>query len=129
MVVTLFPSTAETGVTHERVATPFTCTVHAPHWAMPQPNLVPGRSNQSRNAQRSGVSCDPLNSTLSSLMMNLATVGSRRSGRGGYYILRTHAPEMKQTVKKMFATADEAEVAFYDAFERANLSAMMAVWA
>jgi len=36
---------------------------------------------------------------------------------------------MKQTVKKMFATADEAEVAFYDAFERANLSAMMAVWA
>ena len=29
----------------------------------------------------------------------------------------------------MFATADEAEGAFYDAFERANLSAMMAVWA
>ena len=29
----------------------------------------------------------------------------------------------------MFHTADEAEIAFYDAFERANLSAMMAVWA
>jgi ketosteroid isomerase-like protein len=38
-------------------------------------------------------------------------------------------PTRKQTVKKMFATADEAESAFYDAFERANLSAMMAVWA
>jgi ketosteroid isomerase-like protein len=35
---------------------------------------------------------------------------------------------MKQA-KKMFATPDEAEGAFYDAFERANLSAMMAVWA
>jgi ketosteroid isomerase-like protein len=32
-------------------------------------------------------------------------------------------------MKKMFATPDEAESAFYDAFERANLSAMMAVWA
>ena len=30
---------------------------------------------------------------------------------------------------KLFATPDEAETAFYDAFERANLSAMMAVWA
>ena len=32
-------------------------------------------------------------------------------------------------MKKLFATADEAETAFYDAFERANLAAMMAVWA
>ena len=32
-------------------------------------------------------------------------------------------------MKKIFATADEAESAFYDAFERANLPAMMAVWA
>ena len=32
-------------------------------------------------------------------------------------------------MKKLFATADEAEIAFYDAFERANLAAMMAVWA
>jgi ketosteroid isomerase-like protein len=31
--------------------------------------------------------------------------------------------------RKLFATADEAEAAFYDAFERANLAAMMAVWA
>jgi ketosteroid isomerase-like protein len=31
--------------------------------------------------------------------------------------------------RKLFATPDEAESAFYDAFERANLAAMMAVWA
>lgn len=29
----------------------------------------------------------------------------------------------------MFPTADDAETAFYDAFERADTSAMMAVWA
>jgi ketosteroid isomerase-like protein len=32
-------------------------------------------------------------------------------------------------MKKIFSTAEEAESAFYDAFERANLPAMMAVWA
>jgi ketosteroid isomerase-like protein len=32
-------------------------------------------------------------------------------------------------MKKLFNTADEAQIAFYDAFERANLAAMMAVWA
>ena len=31
--------------------------------------------------------------------------------------------------RKLFSTPDEAETAFYDAFERANVSAMMAVWA
>ena len=30
---------------------------------------------------------------------------------------------------KLFSTPDEAEIAFYDAFERASLAAMMAVWA
>ena len=32
------------------------CTVQAPHWAMPQPNLVPVRPSVSRITQRSGVS-------------------------------------------------------------------------
>ena len=30
---------------------------------------------------------------------------------------------------KLFPTPDDAETAFYEAFERANLAAMMAVWA
>src|SRR3954454_19598152 len=44
------------GVTHERVAFPSTCTVQAPHSAMPQPNFVPVMPRTSRNTQSSGVS-------------------------------------------------------------------------
>src|SRR5947207_15544913 len=36
---------------------------------------------------------------------------------------------MAPSRRKLFATPDEAESAFYDAFERGNLAAMMAVWA
>src|SRR5688572_11127647 len=41
---------------HARTALPSTCTVHAPHIAMPQPNLVPVSPMPSRIAHRSGVS-------------------------------------------------------------------------
>src|SRR6185436_11174912 len=56
MVVTFLPATAETGVMHERVGTPSTCTVQAPHCAMPQPNFVPVRPSSSRITHSSGVS-------------------------------------------------------------------------
>ena len=36
---------------------------------------------------------------------------------------------MPRLRSKVFPTPDDAETAFYDAFERADLSAMMAVWA
>ena len=55
-MVTCFPATLETGSTHVRVAAPSTCTVHAPHCATPQPNLVPVMPRVSRNTQSSGVS-------------------------------------------------------------------------
>src|SRR5205814_3272769 len=55
MVVTLAPLTLPRVVLHERTALPLTCTVHAPHCAMPQPNLVPGRFSSSRITHRSGV--------------------------------------------------------------------------
>src|SRR6185369_7571097 len=45
----------EIGTMHERVATPPTCTVHAPHALMPQPNFVPVIFRSSRNTQSSGV--------------------------------------------------------------------------
>ena len=45
-----------TGVEHERSGSPSTCTVQAPHWAMPQPYLVPVRPRSSRRTQSSGVS-------------------------------------------------------------------------
>ena len=44
------------GVMQERVATPSTWTVQAPHSAMPQPNFVPVMPSTSRNTQSSGVS-------------------------------------------------------------------------
>src|SRR5204863_9468984 len=46
---------ADTGNTHERTAWVPRCTVHAPHCAMPQPNLVPVRPRLSRRTQSSGV--------------------------------------------------------------------------
>src|SRR4051812_15077115 len=36
---------------------------------------------------------------------------------------------MPRSRSKLFPTADDAESAFYDAFERADIAAMMAVWA
>src|SRR5215469_11487169 len=56
IVVTLRPATAEVGVTHERTAAPSTCTVQAPHTAMPQPYLVPVRLSDSRRTQSRGIS-------------------------------------------------------------------------
>src|SRR5689334_1123316 len=56
MVVTSEPCRLSTVVMQERVAVPSTCTVQAPHSAMPQPNLVPVMPSTSRNTQSSGVS-------------------------------------------------------------------------
>lgn len=36
---------------------------------------------------------------------------------------------MPQRTRKLFPTPDDAEAAFYDAFERGDLAAMMVVWA
>src|ERR1700674_1251949 len=83
MVTTCLPSIAETGVTHERVGSPFTCTVHAPQSAMPQPNLVPVRLSWSRSAQRRGVSGAARKSTGSPLTKNLAMECSYR-GSGNH---------------------------------------------
>src|SRR6266705_2419262 len=67
MVVIGLPSAALTGITQERTAWPSTCTVHAPHSAMPQPYLVPVRPTCSRMAHSSGV----LGSTLTSMELPL----------------------------------------------------------
>src|ERR1051326_9132399 len=67
MVVTCAPAALETGVTHERIASPFKCTVHAPHWEMPQPYLVPLRSSTARSTQRSGMSAGAQVTTIEGL--------------------------------------------------------------
>src|SRR5579864_780942 len=41
IVVIFFVPTDETGVWHERTASPSRCTVHAPHRPMPHPYFVP----------------------------------------------------------------------------------------
>src|SRR5882672_8407557 len=56
IVTTFLPATAETGVVHALTAWPFTCTVQAPHTAMPQPYLVPVMPNSSRTTHSNGVS-------------------------------------------------------------------------
>src|ERR1700680_4636186 len=58
MVVIAFPATCDTGVEHDRIATPSACTVHAPHNPAPHPNFVPVSSRVSRNTHSSGVSAD-----------------------------------------------------------------------
>src|SRR5579871_590474 len=55
-VVTVWLPTAETGVWQDRTALPFRCTVHAPHWPMPQPYLVALRLRMSRRTHNKGVS-------------------------------------------------------------------------
>jgi len=56
MVVIFCLPRLDTGNTQERVGTPSTCTVQAPHWPSPQPYLVPTRPSVSRSAQSKGVS-------------------------------------------------------------------------
>src|SRR5215813_8149550 len=56
MVVIFFPATADTWIWQDLTAAPSRCTVHAPHWAAPHPNLVPVSWRCSRITHRSGVS-------------------------------------------------------------------------
>src|SRR3989442_1943706 len=55
VVICLLPAAA-TGVTQERIGRPSSCTVQAPHSAMPHPNFVPVRPMTSRSTQSSGIS-------------------------------------------------------------------------
>src|SRR6266567_9280317 len=72
MVVTLVPTAPLTGKEQERIATPSTWTVQAPHCAMPQPYLVPVRPTFSRIAQSSGVSGSTSTSKVLPLIVRFA---------------------------------------------------------
>src|SRR5690242_17004677 len=54
--MTSFPSSVETGSMHDLVADPLTCTVQAPHCAIPHPYFVPTRPRWSRSTHSNGVS-------------------------------------------------------------------------
>src|SRR2546421_6566230 len=83
MVVIFLPSAAATGITQERTATPSICTVQAPHWAMPQPYLVPVRPTCSRITHNSGVFGSAFTSCTVPLMVRRAILSSRERGHLG----------------------------------------------
>src|SRR5262245_7152513 len=86
-MVVMGPATSPTAVTHERRGTPSTCTVQAPHSALPQPNLVPVRPTSSRRTHRSGVSAGTATSTglplTTSFIMYSSPRGRERQLEGG----------------------------------------------
>jgi hypothetical protein len=61
MVVISAPPTSLIAVVQERIASPFRCTVHAPHNAMPHPNFVPVNAATSRKYHNNGISGSPSN--------------------------------------------------------------------
>src|SRR5258708_543993 len=69
MVVTDLPCTLDTGVRQENVRPPSMCTMQAPHWPAPQPNLVPVSLSSSRSTHRRRVLCGA--STLTGLPLTL----------------------------------------------------------
>ncbi len=89
MVVTRAAPTAETGRMQERTAAPSRWTVHAPHWAMPQPNLGPRRPMASRKVQRRGVSeaTSTVWSAPFTLRVYLLMVGGLEKGLGGGVVM------------------------------------------
>ena len=82
-MTTFLAPTAFTGTWQERVATPSICTVQAPHWAMPQPYLVPVRPSCSRSTHSSGVRGSALWLSALPLTLRTAIPVSRRLGYGG----------------------------------------------
>ena len=86
MVVTDLPAALANGVTQPRTGSPSTCTVQAPHSAMPQPNLVPVMPSSSRRTQRRGVSSGALLERTCSLILSevmVILVRGQRVGRQG----------------------------------------------
>src|SRR5882724_4801375 len=74
MVVTFFPSAAESGVQQERLGAPSRWTVQAPHCATPQPYLVPVRPRRSRSTYSSGMSAGAFTSRISPLTVSFMAV-------------------------------------------------------
>jgi hypothetical protein len=74
MVVMARFATALTDSTQERTALPSTCTVQAPHCAMPQPNFVPVIPRTSRRTHSSGMSGGASNDFVSPLMVRTVAI-------------------------------------------------------
>jgi hypothetical protein len=97
-MVTIFSvgSTVDTGRTQLRVGTPSRCTVQAPHWATPQPYLVPVRPSCSRRTHSSGVSGSAL---------ELAARSKRADGKSVLHGRRTTGLTRQQEMTAWLMTA------------------------
>src|SRR4051812_23383554 len=82
MVMISASCTDAIGVTHERRGRPFRCTVHAPHWATPQPYFVPVSLSSSRTTHSKGVSGSTSTLTFLPLTEKFVT-GAPKGSRGG----------------------------------------------
>src|SRR5258708_33670745 len=98
MVVISLPTTSASGTEHERIATPFTWTVQAPHWAMPQPYLVPVMPSVSRSTHNRGVSDStstlwvwPLMVRVGILVLQFPRPRGRMRGKSGAWEICPHA--------------------------------------
>src|SRR5712691_9206435 len=90
IVVIDLPATPETGIRQENMRSPSICTMQAPHWPAPQPNLVPVSLSSSRSTHRrrvlSGASTLtglPLTVNLIAMMAPLCWGRGRARGMDG----------------------------------------------
>src|SRR3954463_11911960 len=72
--------TLPTAIEQERCTSPLICTEQAPHWATPQPYLVPVKPTCSRMTHKSGVSSSTFTSRTLPLIFSLAI---RHTSQGG----------------------------------------------
>src|SRR5712691_12954021 len=72
MVATALPCTADTGMRQENMRSPSMCTMQAPHWPAPQPNLVPVSFSSSRSTHRRRVPSGA--ATLTCLLLTVNSI-------------------------------------------------------
>src|SRR2546428_12206069 len=72
MVVTALPCTADAGMRQENMRSPSMCTMQAPHWPAPQPNLVPVSFSSSRSTHRRRVPSGA--ATLTCLLLTVNSI-------------------------------------------------------
>src|ERR1051326_5267125 len=92
-MVVISPETVPICFWHDRIAFPFSSTVHAPHSAMPHPNFVPVSPRMSRRYQDSGISGSPSNDCATPLTLKR---------------VMTTVPERLRCELTAYSTADQA---------------------
>src|SRR5882762_6987148 len=76
IVVTALPCAADTGIRQENMRSPSMCTMQAPHWPAPQPNLVPVSFSSSRSTHSRRVLSGALTLTGLPLTVKLIAIST-----------------------------------------------------